>query len=116
MADFVTPGSHLLLDFWGAKNIQNKEVIEKAMREAAKACNAKVLGVTLHEFGEGAGITGVAVLAESHISIHTWPEISYVALDVFMCGKCDPQNAIPVFEKYFEPTKSSFSLHKRGAS
>jgi S-adenosylmethionine decarboxylase proenzyme len=47
------------------------------------------------------GITGVAILAESHISIHTWPETEYAAIDVFMCGSCDPNKSIPIFETAF---------------
>jgi len=114
MNNFVSPGTHLLLDLWGVKSTQDKVMIEAAMREAAKTCGATVLNLILHEFGEEYGITGVAILAESHISIHTWPELNYIALDIFMCGKCDPEKSIPVFEKYFKPEKKSYSLHKRG--
>ncbi len=47
----------------------------------------------MHGFGSGAGVTGVALLAESHITVHTWPERGYAAFDVFMCGDCDPEAA-----------------------
>ncbi len=47
----------------------------------------------MHGFGSGAGVTGVALLAESHITVHTWPERGYAAFDVFMCGACDPEAA-----------------------
>lgn len=80
------PGKHLLLDFWEASGLSEIACIESAMRGAAMACGATVLEVKLHQFGENGGVTGVALLAESHISIHTWPEISYAALDVFVCG------------------------------
>jgi S-adenosylmethionine decarboxylase len=53
---------------------------------AAAAAHARVLGVHLHHFGEGMGVTGVALLAESHISIHTWPEAGSAAVDLFVCG------------------------------
>ncbi|MDC7694435.1 S-adenosylmethionine decarboxylase [Asticcacaulis sp. DXS10W] len=68
----------------------------------------------LHGFGEGAGITGVAILAESHISIHTWPELDYIALDVFMWGACDPNLSLSVFRACFMPQKERVSLHVRG--
>jgi len=55
----------------------------------------------MHNFGEGSGVTGVVLLAESHISIHTWPELKYAAVDIFMCGACDPQRAIPVLGEHF---------------
>jgi S-adenosylmethionine decarboxylase len=70
--------------------------------------------VKLHSFGEGAGITGVAILAESHISIHTWPETGFAAIDIFMCGSCDPHRAMPVLEAAFAPSRTGVSVHKRG--
>ena len=108
------PGKHLLLDFWGCDGLTDIHFIENAMEDAAKACGATILETKLHSFGEGGGITGIAILAESHISIHTWPEISYAALDVFMCGQCDPNKAIDVFEKHFSPQEKRVSEHERG--
>lgn len=114
MTKFVNPGLHLLIDFWDAKHLQDDAVIERAMRDAAAACGATVLEIKLHSFGEDAGITGVAILAESHISIHTWPEINYIALDVFVCGTCDPRQALAVLRSAFEPKKEKVLEHKRG--
>jgi S-adenosylmethionine decarboxylase proenzyme len=65
----------------------------------------------------GAGktsIAGVALLAESHISIHTWPETGFVAVDLFMCGTCDPALAIPYLRDVFAPKKMQLSEHQRG--
>jgi S-adenosylmethionine decarboxylase len=73
-----------------------------------------VLSVELHGFGEGAGLTGVALLAESHISIHTWPETGYAALDIFMCGRCDPHQAVPVLEHWFQPGRKRVGAYQRG--
>ena len=114
MSNFVAPGLHLLIDFWGAKHLQDKAHIRKALKKAAEACGATVLKIVLHSFGEGAGITGVAVLAESHISIHTWPEINYIALDVFMCGSCDPHRSVPTLREFFQPQKIKITEHYRG--
>ena len=110
----INPGTHLLIDFYGAQNLQNIALIEQTMRQAATACGAKVLEIKLHSFGENSGITGVAILAESHISIHTWPEIEYVALDVFVCGSCDPKKSLPIFRSAFLPQKEKISEHQRG--
>ena len=63
------------------------------MRRAAKAGGAQVLSCHMHGFGVGNGVTGVALLAESHITVHTWPERGYAAFDVFMCGDCDADSA-----------------------
>lgn len=71
------------IDFW-------KEILI----DGAKKSGATVLSDHFHHFGKGYGITGVIVLAESHISIHTWPEKNYAAIDVFMCGTCDPEVAV----------------------
>ncbi len=114
MSNFVAPGLHLLVDFWGASHVQDQALIERAMREAAEACGATVLSVALHAFGDDAGITGVAILAESHISIHTWPELDYIALDIFMCGSCDPHKAVSVLQRYFQPGEIRVSEHARG--
>ena len=64
------------------------------MREAASLAGATILGAFLHPFGQSFGVTGFLVLAESHISVHTWPEHDYAAFDVFMCGDTEPQAAV----------------------
>jgi S-adenosylmethionine decarboxylase len=73
-----------------------------------------LLNVDLHHFSPNGGISGVAVLAESHISIHTWPEISYAAVDVFMCGNAQPHKAIEVLKGVFLPGMVTLAEHKRG--
>ena len=108
------PGMHLLIDFWGASHLDEIDYIENALNRAALACGATVLAIHLHSFGEEAGITGVAMLAESHISIHTWPEIDYVALDVFLCGNSDPHLAVPVLHEFFKPQKMRVTESARG--
>jgi len=108
------PGLHLLVDFWECRGLRDAEGIERVLREAAAACGATVLSVMLHNFGESGGITGVALLAESHISIHTWPETGYAALDLFMCGRCDPRGALPMLEAWFSPGSTRVTEHQRG--
>lgn len=113
MADSIAPGQHLLIDFWGSLTLDEAE-IDTAMRDAAAACGATVLKVCLHGFGDGAGITGVAILAESHISIHTWPERDYVALDVFVCGGCRADAALEVLKNAFAPRRCAVHSVSRG--
>ena len=86
---FKTHGYHAIIECYGyISQMQSKEV-EKHLIEAAVIARATVLNSKIHAFGEGYGVTGVVMLAESHISIHTWPESDYAALDIFMCGKKD---------------------------
>ncbi len=97
-------GSHLLIDLWGASRLDDQPYIEEILRRCVTACHATLLHIHLHQFSEGGGISGVAVLAESHISVHTWPERDYAAFDVFMCGAAIPLNAPAVLDKAFKPS------------
>ncbi len=107
-------GTHLIVDLWHASNLDDLPVVEQALRDAADRAGATLLNVDLHHFSPNGGISGVAVLAESHISIHTWPEISYAAVDVFMCGNAQPHKAIEVLKGVFQPGLVTLAEHKRG--
>jgi len=73
-----------------------------------------LLHIHLHKFSEGGGVTGVALLAESHISIHSWPEHGYAAFDVFMCGASHPERAVEVLKSTFNPTRVEIKEILRG--
>ena len=107
-------GTHLIVDLWHASNLDDLPAVEQALRDAADRAGATLLNVDLHHFSPNGGISGVAVLAESHISIHTWPEISYAAVDVFMCGNAQPHRAIEVLKGVFLPGMVTLAEHKRG--
>lgn len=107
-------GAHLLIDFWGGSRLNDADLMAAALREAAEASNATVLHVHVHQFGGEGGVSGVAVLAESHISVHTWPELDYAAFDVFMCGLCRPEKAVDVLKHFFSPARSAINEQKRG--
>lgn len=107
-------GTHLLIDLWGACNLDDLEVVREALEESARVAGATLLHTHLHHFSPNGGISGVVVLAESHISIHTWPERNYAALDVFMCGACDPYLTIPVLRRAFQPGNVVLGEQKRG--
>ncbi len=107
-------GRHLLIDLWGARRLDDLDLAEATLREAVAAVGATLLHVHVHHFTPNHGISGVAVLAESHISVHTWPEAGYAALDVFVCGDCDPYAAIPVLRRAWTPERVQLAEHLRG--
>jgi S-adenosylmethionine decarboxylase len=85
------------------------------MRDVVAACGATLLHIHLHHFTPNGGISGVAVLAESHISIHSWPEKQYAALDIFMCGTSQPIKALAVLQNAFRPKNMFINEQMRGA-
>lgn len=107
-------GKHLILDFYGCKNHGTIDEITEIMVKSCKEAGATVLSHHFHPF-EGGGVSGVVVLAESHQSIHTWPERNYVALDMFVCGHADPMLAVPLLLKHFEPQTPRIRLVERGS-
>ena len=107
-------GTHLLIDLWGATNLCDPAHIDRALREAAEAAGATILHSHFHHFSPNGGVSGVLVLAESHISIHTWPERDFAAIDIFMCGECNPYKGLPAIKAAFEPTSIQLSEQRRG--
>lgn len=111
--NMVFAGTHLIADFWGASHLDDKELMIEALTEAAREGGAHLLHIHVHPF-TGGGVTGVAALAESHISVHTWPELDFVAFDVFMCGDAKPIKSIEVLKTYFKPKAIDIKNIKRG--
>lgn len=89
-----TRSTHILAEFLScsADLLDDLEAIEGLMREAAVAAGATVVGAAFHRFAPQ-GVSGVVVVEESHLSIHTWPERGYAAVDFFTCGDCRPEEA-----------------------
>ena len=110
----VFAGTHLIIDLWGAAHLDDLNHVRETLIEAVRVAGATLLHIHLHHFTPNGGISGVAVLAESHISIHTWPERGYAALDVFMCGDAEPMKAIPVLERAFTPSCTTCDELLRG--
>ena len=109
-------GTHLIIDLWGASGLDNLALVDGAMRQAVEAVGATLLRLDLHHFEPNGGVSGVALLAESHISIHTWPETGFAAIDIFVCGTCDAYLSVPVFKAAFRPDHITVAEHKRGLS
>lgn len=107
-------GTHLIIDLWGCEGIDDIDRIDRAMRECVEAAGATLLHIHLHHFTPNSGVSGVAVLAESHISVHSWPECGYAAFDVFMCGDAEPHKAVDVLKAAFGPSRVKVTEHLRG--
>ena len=106
-------GVHLIIDLDGAERLDDIDHIEATLRRCVEAARATLLHIHLHHFQPN-GVSGVVVLAESHISIHTWPDAGYAALDVFMCGAADPDACVPVLREAFSAKRVGVNEIRRG--
>ena len=107
-------GIQLIIELWEGRNFAALPKIRKILKDSVKACGATLLKINLHKFSPSGGISGVAIIKESHISIHTWPEYKYAAIDIFVCGEVNPYRAITVIKKGFRPKKIQVAELKRG--
>lgn len=96
----VFAGTHLIIEVVNGHGLDDEARIQQAFRDCVDTCGATLLHIHTHKFSPQ-GVSGVAVLAESHISVHTWPEIGYGAFDVFMCGDAQPWKAVEVLRRAF---------------
>ncbi|MEE2694146.1 MAG: adenosylmethionine decarboxylase [Pseudomonadota bacterium] len=107
-------GTQLLIDIWQAQGLDEMERVETALKESINSSRATLINIHLHRFTPSGGISGIAILAESHISVHTWPERKYAAVDIFMCGDTHPELAIPVLCKTFLTSQIDVKTIQRG--
>ena len=108
-------GKHWIYDLQcGNRDLLNDEdFVKDAMTKAAEAANATLLSISSKKFGPQ-GVTAVVLLSESHLSIHTWPEYGYAAIDAFTCGdRTDPEKACDFLRKTFKATHGSIQILKR---
>ena len=106
-------GVHLIVVVHQAHGLDDIDLIETTLRRCVDAAGATLLHIHLHHFQPN-GVSGVAVLAESHISIHTWPDAGFAALDVFMCGSANPDACIPVLREAFQAERVEVNELLRG--
>ena len=106
-------GTHLIIEVKSATGLDDQARVERAFRDCVTATGSTLLHIHLHSF-QPHGVSGVAVLAESHITVHTWPELGYGAFDVFMCGKADPWRAVDVLARAFETSDIDVKEISRG--
>lgn len=109
-------GQHVLAEFFECDPniLNNQSMVEKLMTEAALECGATIVQKCFHMFNPY-GVSGVIIIAESHLAIHTWPELGYAAVDLFTCGdKCDPKVSYEYLKKMFNSRNASYKELKRG--
>ncbi|MBM3944521.1 MAG: adenosylmethionine decarboxylase [SAR202 cluster bacterium] len=109
-------GTHLLLELQDCKPelLDNISHIEKIVVEAALKAGATIVGKSFHKFSP-LGVTGIVAIAESHVSIHTWPEHGYAAADIFTCGDTfDPMGAAQLMIQGLECKSPTITEVKRG--
>ena len=114
--DEIHLGRHVLAEFFECdpNTLNNLDKVEKYMMEAALECGATIVQKCFHMFSPH-GVSGVVIISESHLAIHTWPELGYAAVDLFTCGpKCDPKVAYEFLKKKFNSKNASFTELKRG--
>src|SRR5260370_30537102 len=108
-------GRHAIVDVSGADGPLDEAVVTSLLAELATACGATLLKTQTHHFGEGHGLTAIAVLAESHISLHEWPEHGFVAFDIFVCGSADPGPAVELIRARFPGATVAAQVIDRGS-
>lgn len=107
-------GRHLIAELQGCdpEKLSRAEEVERLLLNAAKSSGLTVIDVKTHYFSPGA--TSMVIIGESHLSIHTWPEYGYAAVDVFVCGGRDPRRALEVIVKELKPRKVRALEVRRG--
>ncbi len=109
-------GRHFIFELYGcsAKALDDLEGIKEAMLKGAVEAGATVVGEVFHRFSPQ-GVTGVVIIAESHFSVHTWPEYCYAAMDLFTCSSAtEPGKAFSRIEGFLKPKSSTAMEVKRG--
>jgi S-adenosylmethionine decarboxylase len=96
-------GKHIILELWDAKNTNSSNTVRRALSEACMSGNLQLMKILVHQFAPH-GVSGVAMIAESHITIHTWPEYSFAAVDIYSCNDdADINKVAEVIKTAFSP-------------
>ncbi|NEQ35466.1 MAG: adenosylmethionine decarboxylase [Okeania sp. SIO3I5] len=108
-------GTHLVVDAWHspAELLNDPECIRRSLIDAISAGGATLIDLCVHQFSPH-GVTATATLAESHIAIHTWPELGYFAADLFFCGHGNPHKAIEILQTALQAKEMKLTELKRG--
>ncbi len=113
-SDYQTTGTHVLLDMWNCVNLSNAEILQ-ALEAAAAEARCEVVHTHVHRFPKGGGVTGFALLAESHIAVHSWPEHGYASADIYTCGAGSTEKAADSLRLAFGGTRCEVRVYTRGS-
>jgi S-adenosylmethionine decarboxylase len=107
-------GTHIVADllFCQEDALKDDAFIEEALKKATEVAGLQMIGVTTHRF-EPYGVSSVILIKESHISVHTWPEYGFAAVDIFVCGG-DPEKALKAIKEAFRPKQTTVIRIERG--
>ncbi|MFT7622495.1 MAG: S-adenosylmethionine decarboxylase proenzyme [Myxococcota bacterium] len=110
-----TRGQHLIAEYWQCQGsvLNDLDAIEALMKAGAVAAGATIVRSTFHRFAPN-GVSGVVVIQESHLSVHTWPEKGYAAIDFYTCGDCDPRLAHEVLVAGLAAASGELLILERG--
>lgn len=114
--ELASLGQHFLIEYYDCNPVilDDLEAIKEIMLTAAKKSGATILNNFLHKFSPQ-GVSGVVIIAESHLAIHTWPENNYAGADFFTCGtRVDPLIAYEYIKQQLECKYSNYTKHDRG--
>lgn len=108
-------GNHVIVDAWGVPCdlLNDADRIQRALEAAIDAEGASLIDLCVHRF-HPEGVTATALLAESHISIHTWPELGYYAADLFFCGSRNPTRALEAIKRTLPASGERVRMLRRG--
>ena len=108
---------HVLYDVWLADGapLERVKPLEALMQRAALEGGATILHAYFHPFAP-TGVTGFVLLAESHLSVHTWPEERFAAFDIFSCGNMDTARIVEVLREGLRPVREDLRLIQRGVA
>ena len=113
-SDVQSAGSHLVVDLYGSSKLDDLKHIEQTLKRCVQVAGATLQHIHLQRFTPNGGVSGVAVMAGSHISIYSWPETGYAALDLFIPGDGKAELCVDVLKQAFQASKVIVKTNRRG--
>lgn len=104
---------HLLVEIIGSASLNEKETMEEFLQDLAQIYDGEILALQVYQF-QPFGLSALLIMPESHVAVHTWPEHSYAALDIFLKMDLEPQDSVPLIEQYFAPQDVKIKELERG--